>query len=87
MKVERPKDWSKWLLLVEWWYNTNYHSTTQSTSCAIVYGQSAPTHLLYLAGHSKVEAVDRTLQAREAAVKMFGVLPTTSSKLDEVVGE
>ena len=31
----------------------------------------APNHLPYLAGDSKVEAVDSTLQAREAAMKML----------------
>ena len=71
MTVERPKDWSNWLPLAEWWYNTNFHSAIQSTPYTIVYGQPAPTHLPYLAGTSKVEAVDRTLQAREAAVKML----------------
>ena len=71
MTAERPKDWSKWLPLAEWWYNTTYHSSIHSTPYAIVYGQPAPTHLPYLAGDSKVEAVDRSLQAREAAVKML----------------
>ena len=61
MTAERPKDWSKWLPLAEWWYNTNYHTTSNSTPYAIVYGQAAPTHLPYLAG----------LQAREAAIKML----------------
>ena len=36
----------------------------------MVYGQPAPTHLPYLVGDSKVDAVDRSLQAREAAIKM-----------------
>ena len=71
MTVERPKDWSRWLPLVEWWYNTTYHTATHSTPYAIVYGQPAPNHLPYLAGQSNVEAVDRSLQAREAAVKML----------------
>ena len=71
MIVERPKDWSKWLLQAEWWYNTNYYTSTHSTPYAIVYGQPAPTHLPYLAGDSRVEAVDRTLQTRKAAIKML----------------
>ena len=71
MTAEWPKDWSKWLPLAEWWFNTNYHTSTHSTPYAIVYGQSAPTHLPYLAGGSRVEVVNRTLQAREAAIKML----------------
>ena len=71
MTAERPKDWSKWLPLAEWWYNTSYHTSINSTPYAIVYGQAAPTHLPYLAGDSKVEVVDRSLQTREAAIKML----------------
>ena len=71
MTSERPQDWSKWLSLAEWWYNTNFHTATHSTPYTIVYGQAPPNHLPYLAGSSHVEAVDRTLQAREAAIKML----------------
>ena len=71
MITERPKDWSNWLPLAEWWYNTNFHLATQSTPCTIFYGQLASTHLLYLVGTSRVKAVDHTLQAREVVVKMM----------------
>ena len=71
MSAERPRDWSKWLPLAEWWYNTKYHTSIHSTPYTIVYGQAPPHHLPYLAGDSKVEAVDRTLQTREAAIKML----------------
>ena len=71
MIAERPKDWSKWLPLAEWWYNTNYQTSTHSTPYTIMYGQSALTHLPYLASGSKVEVVDRTLQAKEIAIKML----------------
>ena len=37
----------------------------------VVYGQTAPTHLPYLAGESPVGTVDRSLQAREARIKML----------------
>ena len=71
MSAERPKDWSKWLPLIEWWYNTKYHTSTHSTPFAIVYGQPAPHHFPYLVGDSRVEAVDRTLQGRETAIKLL----------------
>ena len=71
MASERPRYWSKWLPLAEWWYNTSYHTSINSTPYAIVYGQAAPNHLPYLTGDSRVEAIDRTLQAREAAIKML----------------
>nr|GEZ19538.1 reverse transcriptase [Tanacetum cinerariifolium] len=36
-----------------------------------VYGQPPPVHVPYLGGLSKVDAVDRTLEAREQAIKMI----------------
>ena len=37
----------------------------------MVYGQPAPVHMPYLPGDSKVASVDRSLQAREAAIKLL----------------
>ncbi|GMI67905.1 hypothetical protein HRI_000459800 [Hibiscus trionum] len=71
MTGERPKDWSEWLHLVEWWYNTTFHSAIRTTPYQALYGQPPPIHLPYIAGESLVEAVDRSLQAREAAIKML----------------
>ena len=38
MARERPKNWSKWLFLAKWWYNTNFHLAIQSTPYKVVYG-------------------------------------------------
>ncbi|GMI71846.1 hypothetical protein HRI_000853900 [Hibiscus trionum] len=71
MTGERPKDWSEWLHLAEWWYNTTFHSVIRTTPYQALYGQPPPIHLPYIAGESMVAAVDRSLQAREAAIKML----------------
>ena len=71
MTSEWPKDWVKWLPLAEWWYNTSYHTAIQTTPYEAMYGQPPPLHLPYLLGDSKVEAVDRSLQAREAAINLL----------------
>ena len=68
---ERPKDWGKWLPLAEWWYNTHYHTAIHTTPYQAVYGQPVPVHIPYIPGDSIVEAVDRSLQAREAAIKLL----------------
>ncbi|GKD11864.1 putative mitochondrial protein, partial [Tanacetum coccineum] len=31
MTGEKPKEWSKWLSLAEYWYNTNFHTSIQTT--------------------------------------------------------
>nr|GEW20866.1 Ty3/gypsy retrotransposon protein [Tanacetum cinerariifolium] len=67
---EQPKQWMKWLSLAEWWYNTNHHSSIDTTPFEVVYGQPPPVHVPYVGGDSKVDAVDRTLTAREAAIEL-----------------
>lgn len=65
MCSDRPHLWSKWIPLAEYWYNTNFHTSTQLTPFEAVYGQAPPINLLFLPGESKVAVVARTLQERE----------------------
>ena len=71
MASEQPKNWVNWLALAEFWYNTNHHTAIDTTPFEVVYGQKPPTHVSYMAGDSHVEAVDRTLSAREAAISLL----------------
>ncbi|GJX02126.1 retrotransposable element Tf2 [Tanacetum coccineum] len=47
---------------------TNDHTSINTTPFEVVYGQTPPTHVFYMVGDSHMEAVDRTLVAREAAI-------------------
>nr|GEW60748.1 hypothetical protein [Tanacetum cinerariifolium] len=71
MTSENPKEWSQWLSLAEFWYNTNFHIAIQITSFEAVYGQKPPVHVPYVPGESVVESVDRTLQAREQTLSLI----------------
>ena len=42
-----------------------------TTPYEAMYGQAPPFHLPYLLGDSKVEAVDKSLQAREATINLL----------------
>nr|GEZ38044.1 hypothetical protein [Tanacetum cinerariifolium] len=68
---EKSKEWVKWLPLAEFWYNTNYHTSTKTTPYEAVYCQTPHIHVPYIPGDSRVEEVDRTLQAREEAIKVL----------------
>jgi hypothetical protein len=61
----RKNQWAQWLPLVEWWYNTSYHTATRMTPFEAVYGKNPPSVLSYLPGVSKVQAVDQTLTVQE----------------------
>lgn len=42
MVFQEPKQWSKWLAMAEWWYNTSYHSSLKMTPFEALYQYSAP---------------------------------------------
>lgn len=71
MCSEQPTTWSLYLALAEWSYNTALHSAIQCTPNEVVYGQAPPLHLPYLPGESKSVTVDRSLSAREEALRML----------------
>ncbi|GJS85662.1 retrotransposable element Tf2 [Tanacetum coccineum] len=71
MTRESPKDWTLWLPLAEYWYNTNYHSAIKTTPFKALYGQPPALYIPYVAKDSRVELVDKTLYAREKAIQIF----------------
>ena len=71
MTGERPHDWSLWIPLAEWWYNSNWHSAIGVTPYEVVYGQPPSLHIPYVAGDSNMEAIDRSLKAREECIEML----------------
>jgi hypothetical protein len=66
---ERKHQWAQWLPLVEWWYNTSYHTTTCITPFEAIYGKNPPSVLSYLPGVWKVQEVDQMLTVREAILR------------------
>ena len=50
MVGEQPKEWSKWLPMAELWYNTNYHTSINTTPFEVLYGQAPPINVPYLGG-------------------------------------
>jgi hypothetical protein len=57
--------------LLEWWYNTNYHTSTKKTPYEILYGMTPPIHLPYTPKDSPVEVVDQYLTQREDMFKLI----------------
>lgn len=71
MCSDQGKDWSNWLPLAEWWYNTNFHTAIGLTPYEVVYNQQPPLHLPYLSGESANVVVDRSLQKREEMISVL----------------
>ena len=71
MTSDRPKRWSQYLSLAEWWYNTNHHVSTDKTPFEILYGYSPPIHLPYIPRDAHNEVVDTMLKDREEAIRVL----------------
>ncbi|KAM0048718.1 putative ribonuclease H-like superfamily [Helianthus debilis subsp. tardiflorus] len=68
---EKPSEWTKWLPLAEYWYNSTYQSAIKCTPFEVIYGQLPPMCLPYLPGESNVEAVDMSLAIREEVINIL----------------
>lgn len=67
----RPKDSAKWLLLVEWWYNTCVHLAMGITPYVAVYGTLPPRLLSYEKGTTRVQTIERILRSRDQVAKIL----------------
>ena len=56
---DKPAKWVEWLPLCEFWFITNYHTSTKCTPFEALYGVPPPRLLDYIPGTTKVDAVDR----------------------------
>ena len=42
MTSDHPKQWSTWLAMAEWWYNTTYHTAIKMSPFEALYGYPPP---------------------------------------------
>lgn len=61
---DRPTEWSKYLSLAEWSYNTSLHSSTGITPFEVIYDKPPPSILDSLLASSNNEAVKSLLRDR-----------------------
>ena len=71
MTGDKPKEWTKWRPLVEWWYNTSYHLSTQLTPFEVVYGLPPPTYVTYIPSESSVAIVNQSLRDWDVMIRLF----------------
>ena len=68
---DKPRQWVEWLPLVEFWFNTNYHTATKVTPFETLYGFQPPKLLDYIPGLTKATAVDDFLLTRQQILDLL----------------
>ncbi|GJZ16263.1 ty3-gypsy retrotransposon protein [Tanacetum coccineum] len=62
---KKPKSWSKWLSWVEYWYNTSFHSSANTTPLKILYGRDPPPLIRYGSQPTPIFEVDHYMEERD----------------------
>jgi hypothetical protein len=69
MIFDNPKKWVKWLSMVEWWYNTNYHTTIKTTPFQAMYGYSPQSIPMDTPPKGSNQAATKLLIDRQSAMR------------------
>ena len=68
---DKPNAWADWLHLAEYWFNTNFHTSTKLTPFEALYGIPPPSLLDYIHGATQVAVVDQLLQNRQDLISLL----------------
>ena len=69
--ADKPSLWVEWLPLVEYWFNTNYHTSTKLSPFEALYGYSPPKLLEFVPGTTRVAAIEELLQHRQQVMSIL----------------
>ena len=69
--IDRPSTWVEWLPLAKFWFNTNFHTSIKMTHFEALYGYPPPRVLDYVAGTTRVDAVDLLLRDRQQILSLL----------------
>ena len=67
----KQTQWVKWLLLVEWWYNTSFHIVAKTTPFMTLYGYHPPYITSYLRENSKFQAVEDHIEYQQEVLQLL----------------
>jgi hypothetical protein len=68
---DKQTQWFKWLPLVEWWYNTSFHTATKMTPFMKLYGYHPPSITYSLKEKSKFQAVEDHIKNQQEVLQIL----------------
>jgi hypothetical protein len=69
--ADKPSLWVEWLPLAEYWFNTNYHTSTKLSPFEALYGYLPPRLIEFVLGLTRVAAVEDLLEHRQQVVGLL----------------
>ena len=68
---DKQTQWFKWLPLVEWWYNTSFHTIAKMTPFMVLYGYHPPSIASSLRENSKVQLVEGHINNQQQVIQLL----------------
>lgn len=78
--LDKPQQWLRWLPWAEYWYNTSFHTLTETTPFRILYSCDPPPLNHFGTWVTKVASVEQELQSRDALLVEFKHHPTRAQE-------
>jgi len=79
---------SQWLHLVEWWYNSTYHTFAKMSPFQALYGYEPPKWKEFALINTKVQAVRNKLEEEQKTVQILKEnLATTCNQMKQLVDQ
>lgn len=66
--ISKPRSWSHWVSLAQWWYNTNYHTAHKRTPFEALFGYLPPIIPAVMQYSPTEIAADLYLKERQEAL-------------------
>jgi hypothetical protein len=71
MVHDKPSEWTQWLPLAEYCYNTSFHHSSKVTPFQEMYGYLPPRLLSYLPGTTKLAVLEDQLKTRDELLRIL----------------
>jgi hypothetical protein len=69
--TDKKNKWSQWLQLVEWWYNSTYHTSAKMTPFQALNGHEPPKWKEFTLINTKVQAVKNKLEEEQKIIQIL----------------